>query len=68
MPTDEQQTKTDEQRKKAAEGRRWTITVAGTLLWIGIGNAVLHIEPIGAVYFIALVLAVLLFALLKPRS
>lgn len=57
----------DEKRRKSAEGRRWTITVAGTLLWIAIGNVVLHL-PVGIVYGIALVVAVLLFAVFKPRS
>lgn len=57
----------NETRKKAAEGRRWTITVAGTLLWIAIGNAALHIEPVTVVYGIAVLVAVLLFAAFKPR-
>ena len=57
----------DEQRRKSAEGRRWTITVAGTLLWIAIGNVALHIQSVATVYAIAVVVAVLLFAIFKPR-
>lgn len=57
-----------ENPKKTAEGRRWTITVAGTLIWIAVGNAVLHIQPVAVVYGIAVVVAVLLFAVFKPRG
>lgn len=41
--------------------------MAGTLLWIAVGNAVIHL-PVGIVYGIAVLVAVLLAAAFKPRS
>ena len=49
-----------------AKDRRWTITVAGTLLWIIIGNAALHLD-VTVVYGIAVVIAVLLWAVTAPK-
>jgi hypothetical protein len=50
-----------------AKDRRWTITVAGTLLWIIVGNAALHLNVV-AVYGIAVVAAVLLWAVTAPTE
>lgn len=56
----------DEPERRKASGRRWTITVAGTLLWIVVGNAVLHLD-VTVVYVIAVLLAVVLWFVFAPR-
>ncbi|GAB3829319.1 hypothetical protein ACFPIJ_32515 [Dactylosporangium cerinum] len=53
--------------RDTAKDRRWTITVAGTLLWIIIGNAALHLN-VAAVYGIAVVAAVILWTVTAPRT
>jgi hypothetical protein len=54
------------QRDKAKD-RRWTITVAGTLLWIGAGNAGLHMD-VAVVYGLAVVVPAILWAVTAPRT
>lgn len=54
-------------RRDKAKDRRWTVTVAGTLLWIGIGNAGLHMNVL-AVYGLAVLVAVVLWFATAPRT
>lgn len=61
MSQDEQQ----KQRRKASD-RRWIITIVGTILWIGIGNAALHMD-VAIVYGLAVLVAVLLWFVTAPR-
>lgn len=47
--------------------RRVLITVVGTVVWIAVGNAGLHMRPL-YVYVIAVFVAVLLWLLAAPRD
>lgn len=57
----------DQRRKRTASNRRWVITVFGTILWIAIGNAALHM-PVAAVYGLAVLVAVVLWFVTAPRA
>jgi hypothetical protein len=57
----------EQRRKRKASDRRWIITVAGTILWIGIGNAGLHMGPAN-VYGLAVLVAILLWFVTAPRG
>lgn len=54
------------QRDKATD-RRWKITAAGTILWIAIGNAGLHMAPT-IVLGLAVLVAVILWFVTAPRT
>ncbi len=53
----------EDQDGRPHRGRRIALTVFGTLLWIAVGNAVLHIQPVATVYGIAVIVAIVLWLL-----